>query len=59
MKHSWVINDNENKQNLTFIINLPEMDDDKEAIAEVRVSSESFGDSKWLNGTGVKERFGH
>jgi hypothetical protein len=38
---------------LNFEINLPEIEDDKEELAEVKITSKSFGDAMWQNGTGL------
>ena len=51
--YNWIIDDNQNKQTLKFIINLPEIEDDREELGEVRVTSERFGDATWQDGTGM------
>jgi len=38
---------------LTFEFELPDISDDKEELSEVYVESESFGEAKWLNGSGI------
>jgi hypothetical protein len=49
----WNINEDDNKQDLNFVINLPVISDDKEELGEVFVETKSFGEAKWLNGTGL------
>jgi hypothetical protein len=38
---------------LNFEYSLPDISDDKEELEEVLVSSKTFGEAKWLNGTGL------